>query len=78
VDAASTVQQRAITVSRAIDDKCMVSYGTSAEDRLIVEGMQKVRPGTNVKAVPFDENKSIPLVAAGPDGQSQKQAEGGK
>jgi membrane fusion protein (multidrug efflux system) len=35
-------------------DKWLVSSGLGAGDQLIVEGIQKVRPGVSVKAVPFD------------------------
>ncbi|RPH48002.1 MAG: efflux RND transporter periplasmic adaptor subunit [Desulfobacteraceae bacterium] len=54
VDAADKVQQRMLTLDRAIGDQWFVIAGLAAGDRLIVEGMQKVRPGAVVKAVPFD------------------------
>src|SRR5512136_2777499 len=49
VDGEGKVQQRMITVDRAIGDKWLVSSGLEPGDRLIVEGTQKVRPGTSVK-----------------------------
>ncbi len=55
VDKQGKVEQRIITVDRAIGDKWLVSSGLAAGDRLIVEGMQKVRPGSPVKAVPADD-----------------------
>ena len=54
VDEEGKVEQRMITVDRAIGDKWLVSSGLAAGDKLIVEGIQKVRPGIPVKAVPFD------------------------
>jgi membrane fusion protein, multidrug efflux system len=54
VDAEGKVQQRMITVDRAIGDKWLVSSGLKPGDRVIVEGIQKVRPGASVKVVPFD------------------------
>jgi len=54
VDAADKVQQRMLKLDRAIGDQWFVIAGLAAGDRLIVEGMQKVRPGAVVKAVPFD------------------------
>jgi membrane fusion protein (multidrug efflux system) len=51
VDEAGTVQQRMLTLNRAIGDKWLVSSGLSAGECLIVEGMLNVRPGTAVKAV---------------------------
>ncbi|OGV63548.1 MAG: efflux transporter periplasmic adaptor subunit [Lentisphaerae bacterium RIFOXYB12_FULL_65_16] len=52
VDAAGKVEQRQLVLDRAIGDKWLVSSGLAAGDRVIVEGMQKVRPGTAVKEVP--------------------------
>ena len=54
VDGSDKVAQRKITVDRAVGDKWLVSEGLKPGDRLIVEGSQKVRPGTSVKAVPFN------------------------
>jgi membrane fusion protein (multidrug efflux system) len=50
----SKVELRMITVDRAIGDKWLVSSGLGAGDQLIVEGIQKVRPGVPVKAVPVN------------------------
>jgi len=61
VDAEGKVQQRMLTLDRAIGDKWLVSSGLSPGDRVIVEGMQKVKPGASVKVVPFgagSENNS--------------------
>jgi membrane fusion protein (multidrug efflux system) len=54
VDGWGKVQQRMITVDRAIGDKWLVSSGLMPGDRVIVEGSQKVRRGASVKVVPFD------------------------
>jgi len=51
VDAEGKVQQRPLTLERAIGDKWLVSAGLAAGDRVIVEGLQKVRPGASVKIV---------------------------
>jgi membrane fusion protein (multidrug efflux system) len=53
VDETGKVQQRMLTLDRAVGDQWLVSSGLSAGDRVIVEGGQKVRPGTVVKTVPF-------------------------
>jgi membrane fusion protein (multidrug efflux system) len=58
VDDAGTVQQRKLTLNRAIGDQWLVSSGLSAGDRLIVEGMLNVRPGAAVKAVPLESRKT--------------------
>jgi membrane fusion protein (multidrug efflux system) len=57
VDDGGKVQQRTLGLDRAIGDKWLVSSGLSPGDRLIVEGLQKVRPGAAVKVVPFEDRK---------------------
>jgi membrane fusion protein, multidrug efflux system len=59
VDGSGKVEQRMITVDRAIGDKWLVTSGLKPGDRVIVEGSQKVRPGTSVKAVPFDAGRKV-------------------
>lgn len=57
VDAEGKIQQRRLTLDRSIGDKWLVSSGLESGDRVVVEGMQKVRPGASVKVVPFDHNR---------------------
>ena len=45
------VEQRAVVVSRTIGDRWLVEEGLRPGDRVIVEGLQKVRPGAAVNAV---------------------------
>lgn len=47
------VEPITIKVVRTVDDNWLVSEGLKAGDRVILEGLQKARPGTPVKAVPF-------------------------
>lgn len=47
------VEPRTIKVSRVVGDGWLVDEGLSEGDRVIVEGLQKARPGSTVKAVPF-------------------------
>ena len=54
VDTEDKVQQRMLTLDRAIGDKWLVSSGLNPGDRVIVEGVQKARPGASVKVVPFN------------------------
>lgn len=51
VSADGKVEQRALTLDRALGDKWLVSSGLAPGERVITEGMQKVRPGVSVKAV---------------------------
>jgi membrane fusion protein (multidrug efflux system) len=53
VDAAGKAQPRPIVASRAMGARWLVSSGLAQGDRIIVEGMQRVRPGMVVNAVPF-------------------------
>jgi membrane fusion protein (multidrug efflux system) len=48
-----TVQQRVLTLNRAMGDQWLVSSGLSTGERVIVEGMLNARPGAVVKAVPM-------------------------
>jgi membrane fusion protein (multidrug efflux system) len=57
VDAESKVGQRMLSLDRAIGDRWLVASGLAPGDRVIVEGVQKVRPGATVKAVPFDAGR---------------------
>lgn len=58
VDASGKVQQRMLTLDRAVGDQWLVSSGLAPGDRLIVEGLQKARPGAAVKVVPFNDRDS--------------------
>ena len=57
VDAEGKVQLRMLTLDRPIGDKWLVSAGLVPGDRVIVEGVQKVRPGASVKVAPYDAAK---------------------
>jgi membrane fusion protein, multidrug efflux system len=47
------VQQRVLELDRAIADRWLVNKGLDQGDRVIVEGVERIRPGTPVHAVPF-------------------------
>jgi membrane fusion protein (multidrug efflux system) len=52
VDGAGKVEQRTLKVDRAIGPKWLVMEGLRAGDQVVVEGLQKIRPGATVKIVP--------------------------
>lgn len=52
VKADNTVELREIAAPRAVGDKWLVTSGLQAGDRVIVEGLQRVRPGAAVRPVP--------------------------
>ncbi|MDR3640407.1 MAG: efflux RND transporter periplasmic adaptor subunit [Humidesulfovibrio sp.] len=51
VKADGTVELRPVTVDRVVGDKWLVSSGLAAGDKVVVEGLQKVKPGGKAKAV---------------------------
>jgi membrane fusion protein (multidrug efflux system) len=50
VTADGTVEQRAVQLNRSVGDKWLVSSGLFEGDRVIVEGLQRIRPGIPVAA----------------------------
>ncbi|MFA5058893.1 MAG: efflux RND transporter periplasmic adaptor subunit, partial [Opitutaceae bacterium] len=50
------VEQRLLKINRAIGARWLIDEGLNPGDRVIVEGLQKIKPGSAVKAVPFAEN----------------------
>lgn len=49
------VEQRALTLGPAVGDRWLVLAGLAEGDRLIVDGLQRVRPGATVSAVPAEQ-----------------------
>jgi len=76
-DAESKVAFRQLTLDRAINNKWLVSAGLAPGDRVIVEGMQRVRPGAAVKAVPFNEKQVDNEPLAGQGAQPKNRSQGG-
>ncbi len=50
VNAQNQVENREITAAQAIGDKWLITSGLQNGDKVIVSGLQKVRPGVTVKA----------------------------
>lgn len=69
VGAEEKVEPRVIQVVRTVGENWLVSGGLKPGDRVILEGLQKARPGTPVKAVPFGAKP-----AAAPGQQQQPAA----
>lgn len=68
VGAEEKVEPRVIKADRTVGDSWLVTEGLKAGDRVILEGIQKARPGTQVKAVPFGAKPAevAPAAAAQP------------
>ena len=57
VNAENKIEQRRLRLDRTIGDKWLVTAGLGSGDRLVVEGLQKVRPGASVKVIPFNATR---------------------
>ncbi|MDD2308174.1 MAG: efflux RND transporter periplasmic adaptor subunit [Desulfuromonadaceae bacterium] len=66
VGAGEKVEPRPIKVVRTVGDNWLVSDGLKTGDRVILEGIQKARPGTQVKAVPFGSAPAAAPAGAAP------------
>jgi membrane fusion protein (multidrug efflux system) len=77
VDAESKAAFRPLTLDRAMGDKWLVSAGLAPGDRVIVSGLQMLRPGTVVMAAPFSEKKTGQPPGARPGARPQKPEDGG-
>ncbi len=64
VNSESKVEQRPLELDRAIGDKWLIGKGLAAGDRIVVEGQLRIRPGSSVKAVPFEAAGTKPEEAA--------------
>lgn len=72
VGAEEKVEPRIIKVSRTVGDNWLVSGGLKVGDRVILEGLQKARPGTLVKAVLFSSKPDAPPVSSLPQPATAK------
>ncbi|HCK81000.1 MAG TPA: efflux RND transporter periplasmic adaptor subunit [Candidatus Competibacter sp.] len=73
VDAEGKVEARRVKVSRTVGDKWLVEEGLAAGDRLIVEGVMKVKPGMPVQAAEAGAAPPVPgpAAASGASGQAK-------
>jgi membrane fusion protein (multidrug efflux system) len=71
VNAESKVGLRMLTLDRAIGNRWLVSAGLAPGDRVIVEGIKMLRPGTIVKAAPFKEFGVTPANGDQPTAESK-------
>lgn len=62
----SKVQLRQVHVERPVGDKWLVNEGLQAGDRLIVDGVQRIREGVEVRAVDADVATAAGSAPSGP------------
>jgi membrane fusion protein (multidrug efflux system) len=63
----NTIELKPVTTAERVGDAWVVQSGLQPGDRVVVEGQQKVRPGTRVRPLPYrppDSAPSTPRVAA--------------
>jgi membrane fusion protein (multidrug efflux system) len=72
VGAEEKVEPRTIKVVRTVGDSWLVSEGLKTGDRVILEGLQKARPGTPVKAVTFGAVPAAPPAGAAQPAAAKK------
>jgi membrane fusion protein, multidrug efflux system len=65
IDANNKVLARPVVLGERLDTRVIVQQGLKAGDRVIVEGVQKVRPGVTVNAEPYRPAARASVVAAG-------------
>ena len=74
INAESKAERRALVLDRAIGDKWVVSSGLAPGDKVIMEGIQRVRPGMPVKeAAAVATDGQMPSAAAADQKQSRKE-----
>ena len=70
VDADNKVSVRSVKVGPRVDDLWMIDEGIKPGERVVVEGLQRLRDGMTVKAVPV-ASASSPAVPAAPSAVEQ-------
>lgn len=66
VNAESKVERRNVEVNRTMGDSWVVSSGLNPGDKLIVEGLQRIRPGALVRIAPATVDAAIPPTTGAP------------
>ncbi len=63
VDAENKVAARPVRADRSMGESWVITAGLQAGERVIVEGLQKARPGATVKPVPWPAAAAKPALA---------------
>jgi membrane fusion protein (multidrug efflux system) len=71
VDAGNKVSVRSVKVGPRVDDLWVIDEGLKPGERVVVEGLQRLRDGMTVKAVPVAASASSPGVPAAPGAVEQ-------
>lgn len=71
VNADNKVSVRSVKVGPRVDDLWVIDEGLKPGERVVVEGLQRLRDGMTVKAVPVAASASPPAVPAAPSAVEQ-------
>jgi membrane fusion protein (multidrug efflux system) len=66
VDKDDKVAEKVVTADRAINGEWLITAGLTAGERVIVDGMQRATPGSQVKPVPATEQVKAGMQAGAP------------
>jgi membrane fusion protein (multidrug efflux system) len=66
VDKEDKVAERVVTADRAINGEWLITAGLNAGERVVLDGLQKVKPGSPVKPVPAAEQSNAVAQAGNP------------
>lgn len=69
IGADNKVEKRHITTARAVESQWLINSGLEPGDKLIVDGLQKIRVGIPVTPVPLDADQ-----VTAPQGEAEQQA----
>ena len=60
VDAKGQPVQKPVTTGAEVDGRVVIESGLKAGDRVIVEGLDRLRPGVKIKPVPWRDPAAAP------------------
>ncbi|MEO8016643.1 MAG: efflux RND transporter periplasmic adaptor subunit [Pseudomonadota bacterium] len=66
VDQDDKVNERVVTADRAINGEWLITAGLNAGERVVLDGLQKIKPGAPVKTVPAAEQANAAMQAGAP------------
>ncbi|MCL1114503.1 efflux RND transporter periplasmic adaptor subunit [Shewanella basaltis] len=72
------IEKRSVEIASAVDNKWVVTDGLSSNDKLLVEGSSKVRPGSQVKPIQVEMDSNGVMIAHVDNDQATLASQGSK
>ena len=72
VGADDKVAERVVTADRAINGEWLITAGLMPGERVVLDGLQKIKPGSAVRAVPAAEQGNADVHASTPSEVAQR------